>query len=183
MRDSMIIYRSFFDAIKSLPSEDQAIVWMAIMEYGLNFQESDLSGINSTIFSLIKPQLDANLRRYSNGMKPKLNRKQKESKPEANDNDNDNDNKNENKIPKNQFVAPSQEEVILFFRANGFRDDIAIQCYKYYEDGSWKDSSGKKIISWKQKMRGVWFKPEHKVSSSTQSSSGYSRGSNYNPAR
>jgi len=35
-RDSMIIYRSFYEAIKELPKENQAEVWSAVYELGLN---------------------------------------------------------------------------------------------------------------------------------------------------
>lgn len=85
-RDSMIIYRSFYEAIKELPLEDQALVWNAIYEYGLNFQQVDLSGLPKTIFTLIKPQLDANIKKFENGKRPK--NKQNGSKIEAKDKQN-----------------------------------------------------------------------------------------------
>jgi len=101
MRDSTIIYRSFFEAIKELPKDAQADCWNAIMEYSLNFNEIDLTGISKTIFILIKPQLDANLKRFENGNKPKkskseANGKQDVSKSEANNNNNVNNNNNHN---------------------------------------------------------------------------------------
>jgi hypothetical protein len=181
MRDSMIIYRSFFEAINSLSSEEQSKVWRAICEYGMNYKETELSGISETIFNLIRPQLDANLRRYENGMRPKIKAKQKQKESRKEGNDNVNVNENENQNEKRSFIAPTQEEVISFFKSNGYTEEAASKAFQYYQDGEWKDSSGKKIISWKQKMRGVWFKQENRIAAS--SSSGYSRGSNYNPAR
>lgn len=181
MRDSMVIYRSFFDAVKSLGNEDQAKLWQAIMEYGLNFNELEMEGVSATIFNLIKPQLDANLRRYENGMKPKLKLKQKRSKAKANENENENENGNENVNRKPDFVPPSKDEVIDFFVSNGYKAEIGLQCFQYYQDGNWKDSSGKKIISWKQKVRGVWFTEKAKINPAS-SGFGYSRGSTYNPA-
>ena len=68
-RDSFVIYRSFYEALKELPKENQADIWTAICEFSLNFNEVDLAGINKTVFTLIKPQLEANLERYKNGMK------------------------------------------------------------------------------------------------------------------
>jgi len=94
MRDSCIFYRSFFEAIKELPKENQADVYNAIFEHSLNFNEIELIGINKTIMTLIKPQLDANIKRFENGKKPK--QKQNESKTEANNNVNVNNNKNVN---------------------------------------------------------------------------------------
>jgi hypothetical protein len=113
MRDSFIIYRSFYEAICDLDTESQAQVFKAICEYSLNFEEIELTGIAKTIFKLIKPQLDANNKRYENGKQPKFKQqiskteakeKQNISKIEANknvnNNDNVNDNVNENKKEK-----------------------------------------------------------------------------------
>jgi hypothetical protein len=59
MRDSTIFYRSFFEAIKELPTENQAELYNAIFEYALNFELIELIGISKTVFTLIKPQIDA----------------------------------------------------------------------------------------------------------------------------
>ncbi len=90
MRESAIFYRSFYEAIKQLPPENQAEVYTAIFEYALNFKEVELSGVNFMLFGLIKPQIDANIRRFKNGCKAK--KKQARSKKEANNNDNVNNN-------------------------------------------------------------------------------------------
>lgn len=99
MRDSMIFYRSFYEAIKQLPKEEQADIYDAIFKYGLDFQEPELSGVAKTIYTLIKPQIDANIKRYQNGLQPKekqekskkkAKHKQTKSKTETNNNDNDN---------------------------------------------------------------------------------------------
>jgi hypothetical protein len=105
MRDSMIFYRSFYEAIKNLSPDLQAELYNAIFSYGLDFKEPELNGISLTIWTLIKPQLDANIKRFENGKKPKTNQKeskteakqkQNESKTEANNNVNVNDNVNNN---------------------------------------------------------------------------------------
>ena len=56
MRDTMIFYRSFYEAIKELPPENKIEVYDAIFSYSLDFSEPDLSGISKTIFTLIKPR-------------------------------------------------------------------------------------------------------------------------------
>ena len=94
MRDSTIIYRSFYESVKELPKKNQAEVWAAIFEFSLNFREIELNGISATIFKLIKPQLEANIKRYKNGSEAK--RKQNGSKSLANVNVNDNVNVNVN---------------------------------------------------------------------------------------
>ncbi len=125
MRESMIIYRSFYDAIKELEPLHQAKVWEAVFEYGLNQNQIDLSGLPSTIFKLIKPQLDANLRKYVNGNKGGRPKKAKEnltetktepkhnlneSKVKANVNDNDNDNVKEYKESLNLWLQYKKEK-------------------------------------------------------------------------
>jgi len=86
MRDSIVFYRSFYEAIKELQPEIQAKVYTAIFEYSLNFNEIKLDGLAKTIFRLIKPQLDANIKKYNNGRLPK--QKQTISKTEAKDKQN-----------------------------------------------------------------------------------------------
>lgn len=117
MRDTLIFYRSFYEAIKELPEKNQAELYIAIFEYSLNFNEVQLSGLSKTIFLLIKPQLEANNKRFENGKKAKKNQKvsktqakpnQNESKTEANNNNNLNNNEKEVienwEFEKNQFL-------------------------------------------------------------------------------
>lgn len=105
MRDSMIFYRSFYEAIKELPLETQGEIYNAIFTYGLDFEVTELSGVSKTIWTLIKPQIDANIKRFENGKKPKnkqteskteAKNNQDESKTETNNNNNVNDNVNVN---------------------------------------------------------------------------------------
>ena len=84
MRESMIIYRSFYEAIKDLPAEDAAKVYNAIFDYGLNGNAQQLSGIALTIFTLIKPQLDANIRKFENGTKGGRPKKETKQEPKQN---------------------------------------------------------------------------------------------------
>jgi len=82
-RDSFIFYRSFYESINELDKETRVQIYDAIADYSLNLIEPNLKGIERSIFILIKPQLDANIKRFMNGSKPKAKRKQKESKPKA----------------------------------------------------------------------------------------------------
>ena len=91
-RDSFIFYRSFYEAINHLPEDQQLQIYKAISSYSLDFKDVNLEGIPNAIFTLIKPQLEANRKRYLNGIKekkiskPEAKRKQTRSKPEANNN-------------------------------------------------------------------------------------------------
>ena len=102
----MIFYRSFYESVTGLSPVIKAELYDAIFEYGLNFQEIEFTNdISKALFTLIKPQLDANIKRFENGKKPKTKRneseteakdKQNESKVEANNNVNVNVNVNKN---------------------------------------------------------------------------------------
>ena len=92
MRDSFIFYRSFYEAIKDLQRDIQGEIYTAIMEYSLYGKETDnLKPVARSIFTLIKPQIDVNNKRFDNGCKGGRPLK-KETKEKPNDNDNVNDN-------------------------------------------------------------------------------------------
>lgn len=69
MRDSVVFYRSFYEAIKDFPPDQFMASVKAIMEYGLDEKEPETAGIEKAIFLLVKPQIDANNKRYQNGTK------------------------------------------------------------------------------------------------------------------
>lgn len=117
MRDSFIFYRSFFETIQKLNKRDRLSLVEAICNYALNDIEPEcLTGTGDAVFTLLKPQLDANTRKYENGLKggrpketkqkPKQN--QTISKPKRNVNDNDNVNVNVNDNDNgNEQTSPS----------------------------------------------------------------------------
>jgi len=68
-RDNFIFYRSFFEGVDNMPQKNQLVLYKAIMEFALNEEEPKLNGIEKAIFSLIRPQLEANNKRYEDGKK------------------------------------------------------------------------------------------------------------------
>ena len=106
MRESFIFYRSFFEAAKKLNQKEKSKLLESICDYALNGVEPELSGAADGMFMLLKPQLDANIRKYENGLKggrPKGNQDESKAKPKGNQDEskakgnyNDNDNVNEN---------------------------------------------------------------------------------------
>lgn len=102
-RDSFIFYRSFFNATKCLKNDEKAQLFDAICSYALDENFCEINGAAAGMFELIKPQLDANRKRFKNGCIKKQKRSKKEakykrteSKSEANDNVNVNVNVNDN---------------------------------------------------------------------------------------
>ena len=70
-----------------------------------------------------------------------------------------NDNVNVNVKKKN--TPPTLSEVQEYFKEKGYGN--AQKAFDYYESADWHDANGKKVKNWKQKMQGVWFKPENKL--------------------
>lgn len=97
-RKSFVFYESFLEAIELLPEEEQLSVYRAIVTYGIEGEEIDLTGAARIAFVLIKPIIDKNNQRYQNGLKggrpasiddkkttkAKPNQNQTRTKPEPN---------------------------------------------------------------------------------------------------
>jgi len=83
MRDSCIFYRSFYDAILTMPPTDQNTLFRAVFDYSFDQKEPELDGLPKTIFNLFKPVINSNIKNWKNGSKPKKkpNRSQTEAKP------------------------------------------------------------------------------------------------------
>lgn len=81
----------------------------------------------------------------------------------------------EDKIRKDKIVIketsiPTLDDLILYFSQNGYSEIAAKKAFDYYSVADWKDSKGNKVKNWKQKMQGVWFKPENKIIESNSQS-------------
>lgn len=129
-RESFIFYKSFYEASKFLENEEKWKLFDMICQYWLYGNEIEWEWASMWMFLLIKPQLDANNKRYINWCKwkefwekwwaPKWNQnavknwksdiKQPQNNPKTtpNDNDNVNDNEKENNN-ENQNQEHSQD--------------------------------------------------------------------------
>lgn len=86
-RSQFTFYRSFWEAVQSLPKKDKLPVLEAIISYALDgVTPSGLSQSQSAFFLLVKPNLDASRKKAANGKqggsKQKANGKQTASKKE-----------------------------------------------------------------------------------------------------
>jgi hypothetical protein len=156
-RDSMIFYRSFYESLSGLDPIIKAEVYDAIFEYGLNFQEIEfINPTSKALFTLIKPQLDANIKKWNSGNQPKAKQnkskteaktKHKISKVEANVNDNVNVNDNENiEDRKSKFY------VSLSLYVNEYPKKMLREFYDYWTEHGVKD---KKLRFEKEKTFGI----------------------------
>lgn len=175
-RESFVFYRSFYDAIGHLPEEVQNTLLRAVIEYGLDQTPPDFSGQPNqpyidAVFAACRPQIDANYRRWLNGLKgapygsrggaPKGNtnaKKQPQNNPKTTPNVNVNVNENEkggageSPARKNvAFVKPSLPEVEAYCseRANGIDPGEFID---YYEAKGWMIGKNK-MKDWRAAVR------------------------------
>ena len=65
--ESFVFYESFFLSMESLKFDEKAMFLDAICRYALYEKTSNLPSNIEGMFKLVKPQLDANLRKRRNG--------------------------------------------------------------------------------------------------------------------
>jgi hypothetical protein len=145
MKDSFIFYRSFFEAIKLLNNNQRLLLYDSISNYALDEKIIDLDDTCKAMFSLIKPQLDANHRRYLNGKKSKTKAKDKQSisKQQANVNVNVNDNNNVNeslyrKINHLSITQTDAKKLITLYGKDNL-DNILDQIENYNKNKKYKN--------------------------------------------
>lgn len=122
--DSFVFYRSFIQAIDDLKTdEERVLILKAITDYALDGKLPALEGYLNGYFNLIKPQIDANIKRRINGNKGGRPKKDTENKSNgfenksggfdvAKPNENVNVNKNENANKNNNENAKGNENQI-----------------------------------------------------------------------
>ena len=160
-RESFVFYRSFRDAFRALDKDVRLRMYEAIIDYGLDLIEPHFEGIEKVLWTLIRPQLEANNKRFENGCKggapmgnqnarkqpknnqkitkkqPKNNQKQpknNQKQPNVNENENVNVNVNDIRTLKTSFKVSS-------FGANDAPADPKIDFEKI--KGSWNDEAQK----------------------------------------
>ena len=201
MRESIVFYRSFYEAIKELSAEEFRNAVMAIMEYGLNDSEIDTSGVAKAILIMAKPQIDKNNKRYENGLrggtKPKQNQNEtklepnsnqsgtkaepKRTKPEPNDNVNDNDNVNVNDIKESEekkprFYPPTLEELKKYIDDNKYNVDPE-RFIDYYTANGWTVGKNR-MKDWKAAVRN-WDRSQKSGGRMRQESTAKTKFSNF----
>ena len=186
--DSFIFYRSFFEATECLSPNDQRKVLVAICNYALNGEVSQLSGAALAVFTVIKPNIDANNERRHNGgkggrpskkpmvietetngyekTKPMVFKNDENKKPNVNVNVNVNDNedvnrKEEVKEEKRRwrFTPPDVTEVAAYCAERGNGID-ANQFVDFYASKGWKVGTNP-MKDWKAAVR-TWERRENR---------------------
>ena len=185
-KESFVFYRSFAKSIDRLPSEMQLPLYRAITAYALDLELPDFSVCSDryvldALWEGIRPQLDANHKRYLNGLKggaPKGSRNNPSgrrgkgtnlelTKNKPNENDNDNDNALAGEVSmadstnthSKRFVKPTPDEVKKYCSEKGYSVDVDQFC-DYYESNGWV--VGKTPMrDWRATVR-TWVRNEKK---------------------
>lgn len=114
-RDSMLMYRSFYESISELPAEQYKHLMTSIAAYSLDGIEPELTGMEKALFILIRPQLDANDNRYQNSLKGGRKKqdqgeKQEETKEEPKENQTGTESETNVSVSLNDSVSVSENE-------------------------------------------------------------------------
>ena len=82
-RSQFTWYRSYYEALRTLPAKDFKVAVLAICAYALDEEVPDLSGVPNSVFTLIRPTLDSGRNKAANRLKKqKTNQEQTDNKPE-----------------------------------------------------------------------------------------------------
>lgn len=158
-REWFIFYNSFWKAIKELPKENQLEIYNAITDYSFTLEEPELTWISKTIWILIKPQLEANNRRYLNWIKPKkkqewseteANPKQSQSKPEGKEKEKEKEKVKDKDKDNNKLVQTCTEPCTTSCTLSGQsykenKEELKESIYNYYISKFSKKRNNKKL--------------------------------------
>ena len=183
-KNSFIFYRSFSECLKSLPDKERLILYDSIIDYALDEIEPNLDGCLKGMFALIKPQLDANIRRWKNGCKggapvgnqnatknnqettkeqPKTTNVQPNHNVNVNDNVNVNVNKKEDIKKKQVFQTPTLLEISSYIKEKHYQVD-AQRFFDFYQSKGWYIGKNK-MKDWKAAIR-TWARSDRQQSKS-----------------
>ena len=171
MIDGFVFYLSFWDAIQDLSDEDRLAVYDAVCRYALTGEVSDLTGTPSTVFKLIRPQLDANRKRRENAQKggrPRADANQNETKAKPNVNQTETKPKPKEKEKEKEKEKvkekntkrekPTVEEVRAYCLERGNGID-AQTFWDFYESKGWLVGKSP-MKDWRACVR-TWEKRKH----------------------
>lgn len=171
-RESFVFYRSFFESIEKLSKKDKLTLYSHLCRYALGEKTEEIEGVPAAIFDLIKPQIDANTRRYENGLKggrPKTEEKPNHNldatkpKRNVNVNVNVNENVNENENVNVNAAPPTDTHTTRDYPNEPTKQDLAFECSRkgyglsvqsindfvdYNRERGWKGDWKKNLARW-----------------------------------
>lgn len=173
IRDSMVFYRSFYEATKRLPAEEFKEAVLSILDYALDGKVPETEGIGYTVFCMAKPQIDVNNSRYQNGIKggkkkaegePSDNQTETKAEPSGNQSltntEHDASISKKKEIKEKTFVPPALDEVMEYCTESGYMID-AQRFIDFYESKDWMIGMNR-MKNWKAAVR-KWSRQKETV--------------------
>ena len=115
-RNSFVFYKSFFEAVSDLDDDIRLAYYEAIFRYALNGEESQDNPLVNAMLRLVKPQIEANNKKYENGKKGGRPKKEEtEENPEVSEDsgevvsDEEKPNRNQTETKKNQTETKNNQ--------------------------------------------------------------------------
>ena len=171
MAESFVFYRSFHKALSNLDADTYKEAMEAICNYALDGIIPDCSGVSAMAFELIKPQIDANIRRRENGKKggrpktetkpnnnlditkPKPKHNLTKTKPEPNVNVNVNDNDNDNDIGNINNKYIDNNKVIEVDKVNSVKEKYKKEKRVYYPNDDELNKAFENFVAHRKLMK------------------------------
>lgn len=111
MADGFVFYRSFGDALRGVPADEYKEIMQAIIDYALDGTEPHLDSYTGQIvFTLIRPQLDANMKRRESGKRGGRPKKAPDAEEKTNGFENENRRLSDEK-PKEKDKVKDKDKV------------------------------------------------------------------------
>ena len=184
MNEHFTFFESYYSAVKDLDNDLKAQFYDVLFQYALYNQEpsEDINPVVKALFLMAKPNLDNSKAKREAGRKGGSKAKQSGSKTEANESKTEADKKQNGSKAKQSgsdkekdkekdkecsytrtrtrknFTPPTLQEVIEYQKEK-CRLVNPKYFYDFFEVNDWKDSNGKEVLNWKQKML-TWQKAE-----------------------
>ncbi len=178
MNEHFTFFESYYAAVKDLDNDLKAEFFDVLFQYALYNQEPTeaVNPVVKALFLMAKPNLDNSKAKREAGKRGGSKPKQSGSKVEANEStseaeakqteadlkqngsDKDKEKDKECKKGRRTFTPPTLQEVIRYQEE---KCNLVNPKYffDFFEVSDWKDSNGKQVQSWKQKMLS-WQKAE-----------------------
>ena len=190
MKESIVFYKSFYEAIKLIPKENQVEVYTAIFEKYFYNKDVELNGPSKAILTLIVPNIDsANARYFANvengkkGGAPKgnqnarkttqNNRKTTQNNLNEDEDEDVNDNVDVNEDGKedvkvDSVSVPSDliisfDDVFRYGLTLGAGKQYCKKFFDYYERRGWLNNDGQLIQDWQSVFNNWWEKDKGQV--------------------
>lgn len=172
-RKAFVFYSNWYtDSIQSLTEEEQAHFLLVLVRYACEgtLPDDSVPPVLRTMFGLVRPAIDADLKKYDKIAETNRRRAEKRKKSVAGKEEvrcvenqrttshNPIINNQQSEINNQQSTLETEEkeeaqaqfsEVEAYWRERGFKSD-AREFYNYYEAHGWLNRKGTRIQSWKK---------------------------------